>query len=134
MTRCPLELQLRRGDVEVAELSYTKPGQPEVRIDNLSYADIADAVLRATDDVAGVGVKTLVDTPLSLKVYGPLLHDLTLIDLPGIIVSPLPGGNGTCLEHILHAAMPDHLWQQLCTVCRSRFSSLNRLPLNQHDH
>ena len=40
VTRCPLELQLRRGNVEVAELSYTKPGQPEVRIDNLSYADM----------------------------------------------------------------------------------------------
>ncbi len=117
VTRCPLELQLRRGDVEVAELSYTKPGQPEVRIDKLSYADIADAVLRATDDVAGVGAKTLVDTPLSLKVYGPLLHDLTLIDLPGIIVSPLPGGKH--VQHIIvlrapgHCAVPGHTSRQL---------------------
>jgi len=57
-------------------------------------------VLRATDDVAGVGAKTLVDTPLSLKVYGPLLHDLTLIDLPGIIVLPLPGE-----KHVQHRNM-----------------------------
>lgn len=91
VTRCPLELQLRRGSEEVAELSYLKPGDKPVTVSRLAYGDIAAEVERATDDVAGKGVKTITETPLSLKVCGPQLHDLTLIDLPGIIVSPLPG-------------------------------------------
>ncbi len=46
-----------------------------------------------------MGLK-IVDTPLNLKVFGPLLHDLTHIDLPGIIVSNPPGGNGMPLQLI----------------------------------
>lgn len=95
--------------------------QADVKKENLSYEAIADAVAAATEAVAGSG-EGIKDSPLSLKVYGPHLHDLTLIDLPGIIVAPLPGESIITVMHIaidMLVAVCCHLQQRKRYPCKS---------------
>ncbi|CAF3484667.1 unnamed protein product [Rotaria sp. Silwood1] len=53
--------------------------------------DIADEVIRLTNDIAGNGTNVS-SHPIYLTVYKRNIpYDLTLIDLPGITRNPLPG-------------------------------------------
>lgn len=89
VTRCPLELALRRGRNESAVLSYTDPGDGSKEITKtIQLADIPDAVNAATKHLAGDN-SGLVPALISLKVTKPEAPDLTLIDLPGIVRNPI---------------------------------------------
>ena len=89
VTRCPLELALRRGQTESAVLSYTDPNDGSKEISNpIQLADIPDAVNAATRHLAGDN-SGLVPALISLKVTKPEAPDLTLIDLPGIVRNPI---------------------------------------------
>ena len=50
--------------------------------------DVTRAIEKFTDDIAGNN-KGVSSTPISLRVHGPDLPDLTLIDLPGITRVPV---------------------------------------------
>lgn len=89
VTRCPLELALRRGPTESACLSYTDPGDSSKQISrSLQLAEIPEAVMKATEHLAGKN-SGLVPALISLKVTKPDAPDLTLIDLPGIVRNPI---------------------------------------------
>ncbi|DBA70067.1 TPA: Mx1p [Trebouxia sp. C0005] len=89
VTRCPLELALRRGQKESALLSYTDPNDGSKEISNsIQLVDIPDAVNAATRHLAGDN-SGLVPALISLKVTKPEAPDLTLIDLPGIVRNPI---------------------------------------------
>jgi len=91
VTRCPLELVLRRGQTESAVLSFPDPTDGSKEISNvIQLADIPDAVNAATRRLAG-DKSGVVPALISLKVTKPEAPDLTLIDLPGIVRNPIDG-------------------------------------------
>lgn len=94
VTRCPLELQLRRDTETYAVISRPAQvglfgGDPSKvvseRLDRLE--DIGPAIERYTAEIAGAN-KGVSDRPISLRVHRPDAPDLTLIDLPGEAAPP----------------------------------------------
>ncbi|XP_062866732.1 interferon-induced GTP-binding protein Mx1-like [Trichomycterus rosablanca] len=81
VTRCPLELKMKRSkdeDVWHAKISYQNH---EEEIED--PADVEKMIRKAQDQIAGVGVG-ISDELISLEVTSSDVPDLTLIDLPGI--------------------------------------------------
>nr|AGI42757.1 myoxvirus resistance protein B [Anguilla anguilla] len=88
VTRCPLELKLRklRGGIHwKASISY---GDEFIQFDDPSLVE--GYVAEAQDKLAGVGVG-ICDELISLEISSPDVCDLTLIDLPGIARVPVKG-------------------------------------------
>lgn len=91
VTRCPLQLSLRRGPIERAKLSHKDPKDNAHQVSrDLTLDQIADAVKKATDELAGIGSGLAPALLISLQVTTPDAPDLTLIDLPGIVRVPSP--------------------------------------------
>ena len=112
VTRCPLELALRRGQAESAVLSYTHPTDSSKEITReLQIQDISDAVQTATADLAGTN-SGLVSALISLKVTHPEAPDLTLIDLPGIVRNPI-GDQPADIEQQIRELIHKHIEGQL---------------------
>lgn len=89
VTRCPLQLALRRGPTETALLSYTDPNDSSQQVcRKLALEDIPGAVEEATNRLAGTN-SGLVPALISLQVTTRDAPDLTLIDLPGIVRVPI---------------------------------------------
>jgi interferon-induced GTP-binding protein Mx1 len=89
VTRCPLELQLRRDTETYAIISRPAAvglfgGDPSKMISErlTRLEDIGPAIERFTAEIAGAN-KGVSDRPISLRVHRPDAPDLTLIDLPG---------------------------------------------------
>jgi interferon-induced GTP-binding protein Mx1 len=89
VTRCPLELQLRRDTETYAIISRPAAvglfgGDPSKMISErlARLEDIGPAIERFTAEIAGAN-KGVSDRPISLRVHRPDAPDLTLIDLPG---------------------------------------------------
>uniref|UniRef100_A0A674N6G6 Interferon-induced GTP-binding protein Mx n=1 Tax=Takifugu rubripes TaxID=31033 RepID=A0A674N6G6_TAKRU len=81
VTRCPLELKMKRrkvGEPWYGNISYLD--QEEVIEDP---ADVEKKIQEAQNEMAGVGVG-ISDDLISLEIASPEVPDLTLIDLPGI--------------------------------------------------
>lgn len=81
MTRCPLELKMKRkkeGEEWHGKISYR-----EYEEDIEDPADVEKKIREAQDSMAGVGVG-ISDELISLEIASPDVPDLTLIDLPGI--------------------------------------------------
>eukprot|EP00210_Caulerpa_lentillifera_P001592 g1530.t1 len=81
-TKVPLELQLRKDQKESITMDYTDSSGKAVNKPNISFQDISDEIEKATVDIAGTG-KCIKDQPISLRICGSTMKDLTLIDLPG---------------------------------------------------
>lgn len=89
VTRCPLQLALRRGPTEAALLSYTDPNDSNIQVSrNLALEDIPAAVEKATDHLAGTN-SGVVPALINLRVTTRDAPDLTLIDLPGMVRNPI---------------------------------------------
>ena len=89
VTRCPLELQLRRDTETYAVISRPAAvglfgGDPSKQVSERlnRLEDIGAAIERYTAEIAGAN-KGVSDRPISLRVHRPDAPDLTLIDLPG---------------------------------------------------
>ncbi|XP_064183780.1 interferon-induced GTP-binding protein Mx3-like [Anguilla rostrata] len=88
VTRCPLELKLRklRGGIHWrASISYR---DEFIQFDDPSLVE--GYVAEAQDKLAGVGVG-ISDELITLEISSPDVCDLTLIDLPGIARVPVKG-------------------------------------------
>ncbi|XP_036413419.1 interferon-induced GTP-binding protein Mx2-like isoform X2 [Colossoma macropomum] len=88
VTRCPLELKLRKikGGVQWrAAISYN-----EERIEFDDPSLVEDYVAEAQNVLAGDGVG-ICDDLITLEIISPDVCDLTLIDLPGIARVPVKG-------------------------------------------
>jgi len=81
-TKVPLELQLRRDREESITMDYINSSGVAVNKPNVSFKDISKEIENATVDIVGNG-KSIKDQPISLRICGPTMKDLTLIDLPG---------------------------------------------------
>lgn len=87
VTRCPLELQLKKslkGTQWSCKISYLGES-----IDIESPADVEDEVRKAQNCIAGEG-NGINDELITLEVVSQDVPDLTLIDLPGITRVALP--------------------------------------------
>jgi hypothetical protein len=89
VTRCPLELQLRRDTETYAIISRPAAlglfgGDPSKQVSErlTRLEDIGPAIERFTAEIAGAN-KGVSERPISLRVHRPDAPDLTLIDLPG---------------------------------------------------
>ncbi|XP_062866764.1 interferon-induced GTP-binding protein Mx1-like [Trichomycterus rosablanca] len=81
VTRCPLELKMKRSedeDVWHAKIRYQNH-EAEIK----DPADVEQMIREAQNEIAGVGVG-ISDELISLEVTSSDVPDLTLIDLPGI--------------------------------------------------
>ncbi|CAJ1051456.1 interferon-induced GTP-binding protein Mx [Xyrichtys novacula] len=81
VTRCPLELKMKRRNEEedwYGKISYQSH---EEELDD--PADVEEKIREAQDKLAGKGVGISEDL-ISLEIASPHVPDLTLIDLPGI--------------------------------------------------
>ena len=94
VTRCPLELQLRRDTETYAIISRPAAvglfgGDPSKQVSERlnRLEDIGPAIERYTAEIAGAN-KGVSDRPISLRVHRPDAPDLTLIDLPGAWARP----------------------------------------------
>ena len=88
VTRRPLELRLNHqheGIKPWAEFSVEKRG---VKFTN--FREVRDTIIELTDKVCGQ-TTNIVDEPIVLNVYSHTCPDLTLVDLPGITLIPIPG-------------------------------------------
>lgn len=81
-TKVPLELQLRKDKSESITMDYTNSVGVAVNKPNISFDDISEEIGNATVDIVGSG-KSIKDQPISLRICGPTMKDLTMIDLPG---------------------------------------------------
>lgn len=88
VTRRPLELRLNHqpeGTKPWAEFSVEMKGR---RFTN--FTEVRDTIIALTDKVAK-SATDIVDDPIVLNVYSHTCPDLTLVDLPGITLIPIPG-------------------------------------------
>uniref|UniRef100_A0A1I8JAZ3 Dynamin-type G domain-containing protein n=1 Tax=Macrostomum lignano TaxID=282301 RepID=A0A1I8JAZ3_9PLAT len=77
-TRCPIRLIIRKAETESASILISE--QPSREVSDLSKLE--SELQRAQDDVVA-GRKTLTN-PITVKVNGPLLPNISVVDLPGI--------------------------------------------------
>ena len=111
VTRCPLQLGLRRGPTghagKSAKLSFTNPDPEDSSHQvcwDLRLDEIAEKVQEATNMLAGTK-SGLVPALISLQVTTPDAPDLTLIDLPGIARVPIgdqPGDIEDQIKDLIH--------------------------------
>ena len=88
VTRRPLELRLNHqpeGTKPWAEFSQELKGKKFT-----NFKQVRDTIIELTDKVAGTNTN-IVDDPIVLNVYSHTCPDLTLVDLPGITLIPIPG-------------------------------------------
>lgn len=88
VTRRPLELRLNHqaeGTKPWAEFSQELRGQKFT-----DFKQVRDTIIHLTDKVCGSNTN-IVDNPIVLNVYSHTCPDLTLVDLPGITLMPIPG-------------------------------------------
>ncbi|XP_036413104.1 interferon-induced GTP-binding protein Mx3-like [Colossoma macropomum] len=88
VTRCPLQLKLRKNKSEVqwqAVLSYK---EESIKLEDPSQVEIY--VCKAQNELAGDGVG-ICDDLITLEIKSTSVCDLTLIDLPGIARVPVKG-------------------------------------------
>ncbi|KAI5616071.1 interferon-induced GTP-binding protein MxA, partial [Silurus asotus] len=86
VTRCPLELKMKRSkeeDVWHGKIKYKKDHDQDFEEQFEDPADVEKKIREAQDHMAGVGVG-ISDELISLEVTSADVPDLTLIDLPGI--------------------------------------------------
>eukprot|EP00930_Biecheleria_cincta_P059691 TRINITY_DN45411_c0_g1_i1.p1 TRINITY_DN45411_c0_g1~~TRINITY_DN45411_c0_g1_i1.p1 ORF type:complete len:747 (-),score=183.75 TRINITY_DN45411_c0_g1_i1:91-2331(-) len=85
-TRVPLVLSIKNEQQDKNEISYTKAnGKTVSKI--ITKEGIAGAVQKGTVELVGDG-QTIENKPISLRISGRGLPDLTLVDLPGIVYTP----------------------------------------------
>ena len=94
-TRVPLVMRLQHHPNPTPELFLEFNGKT-VHTDE---ANVAEAIVLATDDIAGNG-KGISNTPLTLVVKKNGVLDLTMIDLPGITRVPVHGQPHDIYEQI----------------------------------
>ncbi|KAL3151207.1 hypothetical protein ABBQ38_013050 [Trebouxia sp. C0009 RCD-2024] len=119
VTRCPLQLALRRGPTEAALLSYTDPNDSNIQVSrNLALEDIPAAVEKATDHLAGTN-SGVVPALINLRVTTRDAPDLTLIDLPGMVRNPI-GDQPADIEKQIKELITKHITGDskviLCTL------------------
>ncbi|KAM9454440.1 interferon-induced GTP-binding protein MxA [Clarias gariepinus] len=86
VTRCPLELKMKRSQEEDfwhGKIKYKKDHDQDYEEEIDNPADVEKKIREAQDLMAGVGVG-ISDELISLEVTSADVPDLTLIDLPGI--------------------------------------------------
>jgi dynamin 1-like protein len=88
VTRRPLELRLNHqpeGMTPWAEFSQELPGRKFT-----DFNEVQATIIKLTDDVCGSST-AIVDKEIVLNVYSHTCPDLTLIDLPGIVLMAIQG-------------------------------------------
>ncbi|KAI6684405.1 hypothetical protein NL676_030318 [Syzygium grande] len=96
-TRVPLIMRLRdRRQDEIPKLHLEFKGKI---VDVDDEDDINDAIVTATDEIAGSG-KGISNVPLTLVVKKDGVPDLTMVDLPGITRVPVQGQPENIYEQI----------------------------------
>ncbi|XP_076879385.1 interferon-induced GTP-binding protein Mx3-like [Brachyhypopomus gauderio] len=81
VTRCPLELKMKRSREEAGWHGRISYGDHEEDLDD--PAEVEKKIREAQDKMAGIGVG-ISDDLISLEIASANVPDLTLIDLPGI--------------------------------------------------
>ncbi|KPI86780.1 putative GTP-binding protein [Leptomonas seymouri] len=85
VTRCPLVLQLVQLDTKSDEEWGEFLHLPNKKF--FDFSEIMDEITRRTNEVAGPSAIT--DKPINLKVYSSAVLNLTLVDLPGLVMNPV---------------------------------------------
>ena len=95
MTKCALELRMKRGETSqwraVLRTQFFKNPQLQTQSDGHHMTkpeDVEKAVLTAQDKLVGNERAISLKGRIVLEVTSPNVPDLTLIDLPGIIMNP----------------------------------------------
>ncbi|KAJ8246700.1 hypothetical protein GJAV_G00254430 [Gymnothorax javanicus] len=88
VTRCPLELKLRKVRGGVSWRAFISYREEFIQFDDPSLVE--DYVRKAQNTLAGDGVG-ICDEMITLEISCPDVCDLTLIDLPGIARVPVKG-------------------------------------------
>jgi GTP-binding protein EngB required for normal cell division len=83
VTRRPLILQLVRHPTEYAFFLHNAAKR------YTDYNEVRKEIEASTDQEAGG--KSISPSPINLKIYSPNVLDITLVDLPGLVVNALPG-------------------------------------------
>jgi interferon-induced GTP-binding protein Mx1 len=93
-TRCPIQLQMMRSEKQQARINVQwrnnnsqLPAFGERIIQKEDWDTIPDVILEAQQHILSHTQKEVAPDVVSLTVQGPDCHDLTLIDLPGLVRS-----------------------------------------------
>lgn len=123
-TRCPIMLQMRRSEEQVATVSVAWHETPDGdtqhhfeprTVEKENWSDLSDTILAAQSHIIKVTGKEVAQDKVHVKLSGPYCEDLTLIDLPGIVRSRGDKEGETIVEDI-DALMKDYLSNKRCVI------------------
>uniref|UniRef100_A0A0G4I510 Dynamin-type G domain-containing protein n=1 Tax=Chromera velia CCMP2878 TaxID=1169474 RepID=A0A0G4I510_9ALVE len=84
-TKLPAFVRLVRDEERETEVAFVSTDPTFRGVKEISLADVGAAIERITEEQCGSGDEVVIrDVPVHIKVTGPSVPSLTLIDLPGI--------------------------------------------------
>jgi hypothetical protein len=121
-TRCPIQLQMMRSETRQARINVQwrsnnsqLPEFGERILDKHDWDKIPDVILEAQQHILSHTKKEVAPDVVSLTVQGPDCHDLTLIDLPGLVRSKGHDESETLVEDV-NRLMDDYLLNKRCVI------------------
>lgn len=121
-TRCPIQLQMMRSDSRQARINVQwqssnsqLPVFGERIINEHDWDTIPNVILEAQQHILSHTKKEVAPDVVSLTVQGPDCHDLTLIDLPGLVRSKAHDESETLAEDV-EKLMNDYLLNKRCVI------------------
>jgi GTP-binding protein EngB required for normal cell division len=121
-TRCPIQLQMMRSETLQARVNVSwrssnrqLPEFGERILGKDGWDTIPDVILEAQQHILLHTKKEVAPDVVSLTVQGPDCHDLTLIDLPGLVRSKAQDESETLAEDV-DRLMDDYLRNNRCVI------------------
>jgi len=125
-TRCPIMLQMNRGEVRKAVVSVQWKDIPEGKsiqdidfhssvVTENSWQDLPDAIARAQKHIIAISGKNVARDIVHVKVDGPHCEDLTVVDLPGIVRTRGINEDESIIEDI-KALIGEYLANSRCVI------------------
>jgi len=121
-TRCPILLQMTKADEKEATVNVQWRHENEFRkvfeektVSEQDWGTLSDIISEAQLHILAQSAKEVACDVVHVHVFGPSCHDLTLIDLPGIVRSHGVDESPTLMEDVEHL-METYLHNSRCII------------------
>jgi GTP-binding protein EngB required for normal cell division len=121
-TRCPILLQMSKADEKKATVNIQWRHENELRkvfeeriVSDDEWSDLPQVIAESQKHILSHSGKEVASDVVHVHVFGPSCHDLTLIDLPGIVRSHGFDESPTLMEDVEHL-METYLNNTRCII------------------